>query len=92
MSEQTSERAQRRTLIGQVISDKMEKSITVQVTRLERHAKYGKFIRRHTRLHAHDENNEARTGDMVEVMQTRPLSKLKRWRLVRIVQSAPKQG
>ncbi|MBK9388485.1 MAG: 30S ribosomal protein S17 [Planctomycetes bacterium] len=92
MSEQTSERAQRRTLIGQVTSDKMEKSITVQVTRLERHAKYGKFIRRYTRLHAHDENNEARTGDMVEVMQTRPLSKLKRWRLVRIVQSAPKQA
>jgi small subunit ribosomal protein S17 len=92
MSEQTTQRPQRRTLIGQVISDKMEKSITVQVTRLERHAKYGKFIRRHTRLHAHDEGNEARTGDMVEVMQTRPMSKLKRWRLVRIVHSAPKLG
>jgi small subunit ribosomal protein S17 len=91
MSEQTTQRQQRRTLIGQVLSDKMQKSITVQVTRLERHAKYGKFIRRHTRLHAHDENNEARVGDLVEVMQTRPLSKLKRWRLVRIVQSAPKQ-
>jgi small subunit ribosomal protein S17 len=91
MSEQTTQRPQRRTLIGQVLSDKMQKSITVQVTRLERHAKYGKYMRRHTRLHAHDENNEARVGDLVEVMQTRPLSKLKRWRLVRIVQSAPKQ-
>lgn len=91
MSEQTIQRPKRRALIGQVTSDKMEKSITVQVTRLERHVKYGKFIRRYTRIHAHDEENQARTGDLVEVMQTRPMSKLKRWRLVRIVHSAPRQ-
>jgi small subunit ribosomal protein S17 len=91
MSEQTIQRPKRRALIGQVTSDKMEKSITVQVTRLERHVKYGKFIRRYTRIHAHDEENQARTGDLVEVMQTRPMSKLKRWRLVRIVRSAPRQ-
>lgn len=91
MSEQSTQRPKRRALIGQVTSDKMEKSITVQVARLERHVKYGKFIRRYTRLHAHDEENQARTGDLVEVMQTRPMSKLKRWRLVRIVRSAPRQ-
>lgn len=92
MSEQDTQRQQRRTLTGQVISDRMEKSITVQVTRLERHSKYNKYVRRYTRVHAHDEDNTAKIGDVVEVMQTRPLSKLKRWRLLRIVQAAPKQG
>ena len=83
-------RNKRRSVVGKVVSDKMEKSITVLITRLERHAKYGKYIRRHTRVHAHDEENQARLGDVVEVIQTRPLSKLKRYRFLRVVQAAPR--
>ena len=70
---------------GTVISDGMEKSILISVTRLVRHPVYGKHMRRSTRLMAHDENNEARVGDRVEVTMTRPLSKRKRWRLVRVL-------
>jgi small subunit ribosomal protein S17 len=66
----------------------MNKSITVVVERLVRHARYDKFVKQETRLHAHDENNEAAVGDVVEVVATRPLSKLKRWRLVRVVRKA----
>ncbi|MCC6669706.1 MAG: 30S ribosomal protein S17 [Planctomycetes bacterium] len=81
-------RGQRRTLVGLVTSDKMNKTRTVEVERLVRHPRYEKFVRRRTRLHVHDENNEAKVGDLVEVMSTRPLSKLKRWRLLRVVTKA----
>jgi small subunit ribosomal protein S17 len=74
-----------RTLQGRVISNKMQKSITVLVERQVQHPVYGKYIRRSTKVHAHDENNECRTGDVVVVEQCRPLSKTKSWRLLRIV-------
>jgi small subunit ribosomal protein S17 len=77
-----------RTLQGRVISDKMDKSITVQVERRVKHPIYGKYIRRSTKVHAHDENNECRMGDTVLVEQCRPLSKTKKWRLVKVVERA----
>ncbi len=85
MSEQ---QASNRTLQGRVISDKMDKTITVLIERQVQHPIYGKFIRRSTKVHAHDENNECRAGDMVVVEQCRPLSKTKTWRLVRVVERA----
>lgn len=81
-------RGNRRVLQGRVTSDKMDKSITVEVDRLVRHPLYEKFVRRRTKVHAHDENNEARIGDVVQVTETRPLSKLKRFRLLRVVTKA----
>ena len=78
----------KRTLQGVVVSDKQAKTIVVRVDRRFTHPIYKKTIRRSKNYHAHDENNEARIGDVVEVMQTRPLSSLKRWRLVRVVQKA----
>ena len=69
----------------------MNKTRRVEVERLVPHPKYGKFIKRRTVCHAHDEKNESHVGDTVEIMETRPLSKLKRWRLVRIVDQAPEQ-
>lgn len=81
-------RNKRRLVRGQVTSDKMQKTVVVEVRRKTKHPLYEKYISRRSKLHAHDENNEARIGDVVEVMQTRPLSSLKRWRLVRVVQKA----
>lgn len=75
----------RKTVVGTVRSDKMKKTIRVDIIRLERHPKYHKFIRRRSSFHAHDEREEARVGDLVRIAETRPLSKLKRWRLVEIV-------
>jgi len=75
----------RKTEIGLVASDKMNKTRRVVVERLVPHPKYGKLIRRRTVCHTHDETNESREGDLVEIMETRPLSKSKRWRLVRVV-------
>ena len=69
----------------------MQKTLVVVVQRKVRHPLYEKFVSKTTKLYAHDENNEGRVGDIVEVMQTRPLSALKRWRLVRVVQRAPEQ-
>jgi small subunit ribosomal protein S17 len=83
------ERRRRKVQVGRVISDKMQKTITVQIERLTKHARYSKFIRLRTRLHAHDEKREAKIGDLVEIMETRPLSKIKRWRLTRIIEKAP---
>lgn len=83
-----SERDPRKSQVGRVTSDKMKQTIVVEVERLVRHARYNKFLRRRTKLYAHDQNNEARIGDTVELMYTRPLSKLKRWRLVRVVTRA----
>jgi len=83
-----SQRKPRKTVQGVVTSDRMDKTITVAVERQTQHPKYGKRVRRRSRFYAHDEANEARVGDRVELMQTRPLSKNKRWRLTRIVERA----
>ncbi|MFA0731792.1 MAG: hypothetical protein LKKZDAJK_001612 [Candidatus Fervidibacter sp.] len=81
-------RGKRKVFIGRVVSDKMDKTVVVAVDRLVRHPLYKKVVRRTTKFYAHDEQNECRVGDIVEIMETRPLSKLKRWRVVRIVQRA----
>lgn len=86
------ERGERKTVIGVVTSNKMQKTITVEVTRLEKHKKYKKYLRRQTKFYAHDEKGEAKIGDTVEIMETRPLSKLKRWRLMKIVAKAGAPG
>ncbi len=77
-----------RTQSGRVVSDKGDKSITVMIERKVKHPIYGKYIRRSTKLHAHDESNQCRIGDTVIVEQCRPISKTKTWRLVKIVGSA----
>src|SRR5947209_20282407 len=82
-------RQQRRTAVGVVTSDKMNKTRRVEIPRLVKHARYGKYIRRRTVCHVHDENNESHQGDTVEIMESRPMSKTKHWRLVRIVTKAP---
>ncbi len=78
----------RRTITGVVTSDKMERTITVTVARKIQHEKYGKFLTKSKKYHAHDEKNDAKVGDVVKIMETRPLSKLKRWRLLEIVERA----
>ena len=83
-----SERNLRKTLVGRVVSDKMDKTITVAVKYRVRHPLYGKIMNRTTKLKAHDENNECGIGDTVRVMETRPLSHDKRWRLVEIIEKA----
>ena len=85
MSEQA---ADNRTIQGRVVSDKMDKGITVLVERRVKHPLYGKFVRKSTKVHAHDENNECKVGDVVVVEQCRPLSKTKNWRLVKLVERA----
>ena len=82
------ERAFRKTRIGQVVSDKMDKTIVVAIEDSVRHPLYKKTVKRTYKLKAHDENNECGIGDTVEVMETRPLSKDKRWRLIRIIEKA----
>jgi small subunit ribosomal protein S17 len=79
----------RRVLQGIVTRDKMAKTRRVEVERLVRHAKYGKFVKRRTVCYAHDEKNESHLGDTVEIIESRPLSKLKRWELVRVMVKAP---
>jgi small subunit ribosomal protein S17 len=86
------QRGRRRTAIGVVTRDKMNKTRRVEIPRLVKHARYGKYIRRRTICHVHDEKNESRTGDTVEIMETRPLSKTKNWRLIRVVTKAPELG
>ncbi len=78
--------ADNRTLQGRVVSDKMDKTVTVVVERRVKHPLYGKFVRRSSKVHAHDENNECRIGDVVVVEQCRPLSKTKSWRFVKLVE------
>jgi small subunit ribosomal protein S17 len=78
----------RKTRIGVVTSDKMNKTITVAVERKVKHPIYGKFLKKTTKFHAHDEKEECTMGDIVKIMETRPLSKTKRWRLVEIVEKA----
>lgn len=77
-----------RTVTGRVVSDKMDKTITVLVERRVKHAVYGKYITRSSKLHAHDEKNECNVGDLVTVYETRPLSKTKTWALLRIEERA----
>lgn len=79
------------TLSGRVVSSKMNKSITVTVERQVAHPLYGKFIRRRSKLHAHDENNECHEGDLVLIQECRPMSKTKSWRLVRVLEKAPQE-
>lgn len=81
-------RAERKTARGIVMSNKMDKTLVVQVNRKVRHPVYEKFVSKKTKLYAHDDQGEAKVGDVVEIVQTRPMSKLKRWRLLRIVQKA----
>jgi small subunit ribosomal protein S17 len=81
-------RGKRKVRTGVVVSDKMEKTVVVEVEDLRQHRLYGKTIRRTTRLKAHDEQNEARVGDIVRVSETRPVSAAKRWRVAEIVQRA----
>ncbi len=82
------ERNLRKTRIGKVVSDKMDKTIVVAVENHVKHPLYGKIVKRTYKLKAHDENNECGIGDTVKVMETRPLSKEKRWRLVSIIEKA----
>lgn len=82
------ERNERKVYVGRVVSDKMDKTIVVETTTTQRHPKYHKRIKRSTRLTAHDENNIAKDGDLVKIMETRPLSKTKRFRLVEVVEEA----
>ncbi len=88
MEENKVVRRLRKERVGIVVSTKMDKSIVVAVQRRVKHPKYGKFVHRTTRLYAHDEKNECQVGDVVRIMETRPLSKLKCWRLVEIVEKA----
>jgi small subunit ribosomal protein S17 len=85
---QMTERALRKTRVGLVVSDKMDKTIVVAVQRLVRHSLYGRIIKMTSRLKAHDEGNECRVGDKVKIMETRPLSKDKRWRVVSIIEKS----
>jgi small subunit ribosomal protein S17 len=82
------ERNLRKTRIGVVSGNKMNKTITVNVERKVKHPIYGKFVKKTTKFHAHDEKNECALGDVVRIMETRPLSKTKRWRLLEIVEKA----
>ena len=84
----TETREKRKIRVGNVVSDKMDKTIVVAIVDNVRHPKYGKIIKRTVKIHAHDEKNECGVGDKVAVMETRPLSKTKRWRLVEIIEKA----
>lgn len=83
-------RKRRHSFQGVVVSDKADKTRVVSVARSVRHPRYEKIVRRKSKFYVHDEKNESHKGDLVEIMGTRPLSKLKRWRLVRIVKAAPR--
>jgi len=87
MNDQVKE-ALKRTLIGKVVSDKMDKTVTVLIERRVKHPLYGKIIMRSNKYHAHDETNQAKTGDTVEIQEGRPISKTKAWTVTRVVQVA----
>ena len=89
MSADNTEKASTRRTVGRVVSNKMQKSVTVSVERLVRHPAYGKFIRRTTQIMAHDEEGTCREGDTVAIVECRPISKRKAWRVVEIVARAP---
>jgi small subunit ribosomal protein S17 len=83
------ERGLRKTRVGVVTSDKMNKTVTVVVTRRVKHPKYGRYLTRRKKFHAHDEAGECRVGDKVRIIESRPLSKTKRWRVVETIEKAP---
>ena len=87
-TEHTTKRGTRKTRIGVVVSDKMQKTVVVAIERRYQHPLYGKMVTRTKRVKVHDEENSAKTGDRVRIMETRPLSKDKRWRMVEIVERA----
>lgn len=87
MSDPTT-RGDRKTRVGVVVSDARDKTVTVEVPVATKHPRYDKVVRRATKLHVHDETNDARIGDTVRIVETRPISKLKRWRIVEIVERA----
>lgn len=82
-------RERRKIMVGRVTSDKMDKTIVVQVERLKRHSRYGKVMRVHNKYKAHDENNSAKIGDTVKIIEAMPTSKEKRWALIEILESQP---
>jgi small subunit ribosomal protein S17 len=82
------ERARRKLRVGVVISDARDKTVTVEVPNSSKHPRYDKIVRRSSKFHAHDENNDANVGDRVRIMETKPISKQKRWRVVEIVERA----
>jgi small subunit ribosomal protein S17 len=84
--ESAAERGKRKVLTGRVVSDSMQKTVVVSIERLVKHATYGKYVRRRNKFKVHDEKNEAKVGDVIRFMETRPLSKDKRWRLLDFVQ------
>ena len=88
MNEKTTERNLRKTRVGRVISTAMDKTAVISIDDHVKHPKYRKVINRSIKVHVHDENNECGVGDKVEIMETRPLSKTKRWRLVQIIEKA----
>ncbi|MFH1038664.1 MAG: 30S ribosomal protein S17 [PVC group bacterium] len=89
MKKDSSKRGRRKIRRGKVTSDRMDKTVVVEVVRTFRHPLYRKVVRKTSHFHAHDEKNQARTGDIVEIMESRPYSKLKRWRVVGTVKSSP---
>ena len=89
---ETNDKAVNRRTVGRVVSSKMQKSVTVSVERLVRHHAYGKFIRRTTTIMAHDEEGTCREGDTVAIVECRPISKRKAWRVVEIVERAPQES
>jgi small subunit ribosomal protein S17 len=93
MSEETktTEEKRKRTLVGRVVSDKMDKTVSVAIERLIKHPAYGKYIRRTSKVMAHDESNECKTGDRVAISECRPVSKNKAWTVVNVVERAQEQ-
>ncbi|HOM74171.1 MAG TPA: 30S ribosomal protein S17 [Fervidobacterium sp.] len=78
----------KKRLVGEVVSDKMDKTVTVKVERLFKHPEFGKYIKKSKKFYAHDENNECKIGDVVEIEESKPISRLKRWVVVRIVEKS----
>jgi small subunit ribosomal protein S17 len=87
-TQETQERSRRKVRVGRVVSDRMEKTIVVAIERLVKHPVYGRYVRRRSTFKVHDEKNECRVGDVVRFMETRPMSKEKRWRFVEFVERA----
>ena len=88
MADQATIESKKRELVGEVVSDKMDKTIVVEVSRRVRHARYQKVLTKYKKFYAHDEKNEAGVGDKVRIVDSRPLSKLKRWTLVQVLEKA----
>ncbi len=88
MTTETTVRNRRKTRIGKVVSDRMDKTVVVTIERLVKHQTYGRYVRRRAKFKVHDENNECRIGDWIRFMETRPISKDKRWRFVEFVERA----